>query len=435
MEIIYNYLKIAFLDIKTESKQNLSFVGFLLVLVTVPASYGLNNIALIILGIFVLIKFKKENIGFSKSLILPVLLYVLMLFSFFWTISDKLTLKALPKEIPLLLIPLFFYFGLNFTANQKAKILKYYSHGIVFYTIYWIFKAVFRYILTHDASVFFYHELVTKDVNAIHTSVYVAISFFYFFTKKSKDLISNLFSFWLFIFILLLSSKNIIIVIVLLIIAYLLFYSGLTKKAKTYYITLFLIAFISILSIGKIRDRFEIEIAKNFSYSPENIIKEPAGINTINIAEAWKKEQFHPSDFFPGTALRVYKFRMFIELFKEEPVFWKGYGLNASKIKLMEKEKKYNLHSGYGGFNFHNQYVQNFAELGFFGFLLLLAIVILNLKNSIKSKDFLHIAFSILMISLFLTESFLWRQRGVMFFTLMYCIFNAKEHVNLSKTE
>ena len=92
--------------------------------------------------------------------------------------------------------------------------------------------------------------------------------------------------------------------------------------------------------------------------------------------------------------------------------------------QLWEKEKQYNLYPGYGTFNFHNQYVQNFAELGCIGFLLLVLILSINLKNAFKNKDFIHIAFTVLMISLFLTESFLWRQRGVVFFTVFYCLFN-----------
>ena len=52
-----------------------------------------------------------------------------------------------------------------------------------------------------------------------------------------------------------------------------------------------------------------------------------------------------------------------------------------------------------------------------------------NIKNAFQSKDFMHITFSVLMISLFLTESFLWRQRGVVFFTLFYCLFNLKNTV------
>jgi O-antigen ligase len=76
--------------------------------------------------------------------------------------------------------------------------------------------------------------------------------------------------------------------------------------------------------------------------------------------------------------------------------------------------------------NFHNQYIQVFAELGIVGFLLLLLMLVLSISNAIASKNYFHIAFSVLMLSLFITESFLWRQRGVTFFIVMYCVLNIK---------
>ena len=113
-------------------------------------------------------------------------------------------------------------------------------------------------------------------------------------------------------------------------------------------------------------------------------------------------------------------------------IFLKGFGFNASKKKLLLKEEKYNLYKGYGSFNFHNQYVQNFAELGVFGLLLIVLMLAVSLKKSLNNKDFMHFSFTVLMISLFLTESFLWRQRGVVFFTIFYCIFNT---MNLKKID
>ena len=98
--------------------------------------------------------------------------------------------------------------------------------------------------------------------------------------------------------------------------------------------------------------------------------------------------------------------------------------------KLEEKGIHYNVFQGndevegYQKKNFHNQYLQTFAELGVVGFILLLLILGVNLKNALKNKDFLHIAFAILMISLFLTESFLWRQTGALYFIIFYCLFN-----------
>jgi len=73
--------------------------------------------------------------------------------------------------------------------------------------------------------------------------------------------------------------------------------------------------------------------------------------------------------------------------------------------------------------------------LGFFGFLILVIMLLFTLKKTIQSKDFIQIAFAVLMISLFLTESFLWRQRGVVFFTMLYCLFNSGIVLNNSRQE
>jgi hypothetical protein len=360
-----------------------------------------------------------------------------MLLSYFWSIDQKSTLVAILKEIPLLIIPLAFFLFKDFTKEQKQKILQYYSYGILGFTIFYYLKAIVRFILTHNTDVFFYHELVTLDVNAIHVSVYVCVAFFYFFTKLNKSIIDFVALALLFVMVFLLASKNIIIVFIALLIVYYLFLTKTSRKMRMRNLVLFLLFLFSLSFVGKIRDRFMVEIKTNTksSISHDVELNKQTGINNISIVEAWTNKQFTPADYFPGTAFRVYQFRMFLELFHEEPVFWTGYGLNASKEKLLAKEKKYNLHQGYGTYNFHNQYIQNFAELGVFGFILLLIMLIINLRNAFKTKDFVHFAFGILMISLFLTESFLWRQRGVVFFTIMYCIFNSEVIGAITKKE
>lgn len=208
-----------------------------------------------------------------------------------------------------------------------------------------------------------------------------------------------------------------------------------------------LIVFIAILVsvgfLGKIRERFMIEYESNMSDSTVNDVIEGHGtVYNVSIRQAWTNEKFKQNDFFPGTAFRVYQFRIFKELVTEENVFFTGFGLNASYPKIKEKGIHYNIFmgdeanqfEGYQSKNFHNQYVQNFAELGVFGFLLLVGMLLINLRNAIKSKDFVHFAFAILMISLFLTESFLWRQRGVVFFTVLYCLFNSRNLIKAQNT-
>ena len=109
-----------------------------------------------------------------------------MVLSFFWSVDRSLTLPALSKELPLFLIPLGFLFWKENTFQKTNILLKYYSYTMVLYVVFYLLKATIRFIATGSTDVFFYHELVTKDVNAIHVSVYVSVSFFLLCTSCFK---------------------------------------------------------------------------------------------------------------------------------------------------------------------------------------------------------------------------------------------------------
>ncbi len=433
MASIFNSFKDVFQDLKKENNENKSFITVLVLLLSIPLGYAVNSIAL---GIFVgvsLITFQKENFKIKKNLVWPILLYLLMVLSLIWTLSVSRTLSSLSKELPLLLIPLCFFIIKVFTKDQLFKIFKYYSYGMLIYSVFYFIKATIRYLITKDISVFFYHELVTKDLNAIHVSIYMSLACFYFMSKKNKQLVDKMAIAVLTVTILFLSSKNVVIVFLALTVLYYFFYSDISKKAKYASGIGILLVLTSLTFIKQVRDRFLVDVKTNVT---ENTLAEGDGMKNVynvSIRQAWNNEKFQPNDFFPGAAFRVYQIRIFLEIMKEEPVFFTGYGLNASNIKVEEKAKEYNIFYGYAKYNFHNQYIQNFAELGFFGFAILLVMLFINVKNAINNKYFLHIVFAILMITLFLTESFLWRQRGIMYFTMMYCLFNSERLVMAQK--
>lgn len=442
MNNIYSYLNSAWTEINQENKLNKSFIPFILLIVTLPISMALNNVFLVSFVLFSFIY--KKKVTFSLFLLVPILLFIWMALSYFWTIDVNRTVQAIPKEIALLLLPLTFMLLPTFTKKQKNIIINYYSYSVVAYAFFFLTRAFIRFLITNDTSVFFYHGpdndtdtgLVPRILNAIHMSVYVAFAFFNFFIKKKRSIIDYLALLFLFVFLVLLSSKNIIIIFVLLILIHTFFYSKAANRLRLRNLTIILILLGLIGSFSEIKERFLIEFRTNTEKSLSHNVEElnkTKGVNNISIIDAWQNEKFTHNDFFPGTAFRVYQFRMFLELLKEEPIFWKGFGLNASLNKLLEKEKKYELYPGYGSFNFHNQYVQNFAELGVIGFLLLVIMLFINIKYAIKNKDFIHFAFGILMISLFLTESFLWRQRGVLFFMIFYCLFNMNTENTIEK--
>jgi len=430
---IYNYLNNVTRELKSETKQNLFFPFLIIVLLTIPMGYAVNGIAVGLFAFISLITFKKKNFKAEANLILPILLFLLMAATYFWTADKAATIRAISKVLPLLVIPVCFMILPKLTADQKLKIIKYYSFGIVFFTIFYIANALFRYAATGNSHVFFYHELVTEDVNAIHVSVYVAIAFFYFFVKPFKTTIDKGAMVLLAFFIILLSSKNIILVFILLILCYDLFYFRATKSIKWITILLLLILTMTVLFSSKIRERFIIEFESNQNERSINEDFKTGNVYNVSVPQAWSKDRFEPNDYFAGSAFRVYQIRIFTEMLQEDPILFTGYGLNATNFKIEEKGIEHNVFlgddkiEGYQKKNFHNQYVQIFAETGILGFVLLIIMMVINLKNAIKSKDFIHISFAILMISLFLTESFLARQRGIVFFIIMYCIFNHKK--------
>lgn len=433
METIYAYLKNAFRELMLLHKQSPQLPFLLLVLLTIPLNYAVNSIAMGLFALTTLIYVEKSNLKIEKNLIFLVFLYLLMAVSLLWSNDLKASTRALSKELPLLIFALSFMTFTSFDESKKQFLLKYYSVGMFAYLVYFLIKAVIRFSVTGDLSVFFYHELVTADLNAIHVSVYMTVAFFYFYSKEIRSKLDLIIAFLLAIFIFLLSSKNIIVVFILLYVVFEFFYTKGRLKQKTAVLSLLLAGTIFLLFSSKIRERYLVEWKTNITDNTGTTdASGKAEINNISVHQAWTQVNFKQNDYFPGAAFRVYQIRIFKEMLEEDFAFYKGYGLNASDFRIKEKGKEHTVfsgdatHDGYQNKNFHNQYVQIFAEVGIIGLILLLLIVSLTLRNAIKSKDFVAISFAVLMISLFLTESFLSRQRGVVFFAILYCVFNAK---------
>lgn len=400
-----------------------------LVLITIPFHYRYSNISIILLALYSIYNVSStRKITFHKNLIWLVFLYLLMAISILWTIDISATKQALSKELAFIIIPFCFFLNPPISKNEKDKILRYYSYSFVLFAFFCLSKAIIRYFISKDANLFFYHELVSFDVNAIHVSVYISVAFFYFFLKKKKTVLDIFSLVLLLLFLVLLSSKNIIVTFFLLLIVVAIKTLKVNFNYKKIVLSGILLVVITLLFSGNLINRFKEEIESNKAEKTINkeISDETGLVYNVSIYDAWNKDTFQANDYFPGAALRVYLIRVFKEMLFEDSILLKGYGLNALKDKMIEKRKEHNLYPGYEKFNFHNQYIQFFAELGVFGLLLLVIILVKNIKNAINNKDFIHFSFAILMISLFLTESFLSRQRGIVFFVTMYCVFNAR---------
>ena len=421
-------MKNVYLDLKQETSENKLFAPAILVLLTIPLSYAYNSISVCVFTGITLVTFQKKNFKLHKSLLPFIGIYILMLLSLIWSLDFEKSSSSLVKELPLFAIPFCFFLSKPFTVHQTSKILKYYSLGMVVFALYYVIKAAIRFIITQDPSVFFYHELVSVDLNAIHVSIFMSVACFCFLSKGKKTKLDIFAIILLVAVVFMLASKNVIIVFLTLVFLYYFYFIKISNRIK-YSITFgALLLLVSLSFVQQIRNRFLVEFKTN---TTENTFAEGQGIESgkvlnVSVRQAWNNKIFAENYYFPGTAFRVYQIRIFLEMMREDPAFFTGYGLSASHVKIEEKAKQYKIHPGYAKYNFHNQYIQNFAELGIFAFLLLLILLFINIKNAFGTKNFVHIAFAILMVMLFLTESFLWRQRGVVYFAMMYCLLNVQ---------
>ncbi len=412
-------------------KNPIAFVYLLAtVLITIPLEYAFGSIASFLFLALSFSSFHKFNRPFNKLLLLPILLFLLMVLSISWTENIHLSTNGLQKELLFLFTPLAFLYIPQLSRESVFKVFRIYSFAMVLFAFFYIIKAIYRYVLSGNIGVFFYHELVTLELNAIYVSVFSSFALFYFISIKKKSFIELYSTIILGVLVFLLSSKSIIFIDFLLLIYYYIYFSETKNSIK--FITIATVSTFMIFSfvfVPNIKERFLIEYETAFV---DNTINKKIGnekelVYNVSLKQAWNNTQFQQNNFFPGTALRVFQTRIFIEMLQEQPILFTGFGLDSTQEKIREKAKQYNLYYGYGDFNFHNQYVQMFAELGIFGFILLIIMLFVNIRKAIKNKNFLHIVFSVTMIILFLTESFFCRQRGVVFFITLYCMFNTLE--------
>ncbi|MEN9336891.1 MAG: hypothetical protein RLZZ500_1878 [Bacteroidota bacterium] len=396
-----------------------------LVLISIPTKYIFISIALILFVAHALRNgILQKKITFQKHLLLPIAFFLWMVLSLFWTKDQALTRAGLQKELPFLLVPMAFLVLPKLSKTLVNQVFRNYSWFMVLYALFFFLRAIFRFITTQDNSVFFYHNLVTEDLNAIYISIFASLALVYFVIQEQKTTAVKSAIIALFTFVVLLSSKSIITIDIILIIGYYAFYAPIPKGVKTTTI-LSVLAFIigSFLFVKQVRDRFLIEYETAFVDNTINANIGNGNVYNVSLNQAWNQEKFEQNHFFPGTALRVFQVRIFKEMLEEQPILFTGFGLEASQEQIKAKVNQHGLYGNYGDFNYHNQYIQSFSDLGIIGFIFVLLLVGLNLKNAFLSKDFLHIAFSITMIILFLSESFFCRQRGIVFFIILYCLF------------
>tara|TARA_B110000971_G_scaffold121303_1_gene124251 strand:+ start:10098 stop:11315 length:1218 start_codon:yes stop_codon:yes gene_type:complete len=393
-------------------EHNLSEILLTLILITLPLGFAVNSISLI-LFLFTTYYFaivKRIKIKFKTITVLFIVFYVLCLCSLFWTNNLEETKEGLIRFLAYLIIPLAFIFIDNIRIRRDV-VFNAFSKSLVFYGLYALIVGVLKAFQNKDIGYLFYHNLSNNlsNMNAIYLSVFISFGIAYFLNKKRKSRFEVFGVIFLSLFLVLLSSKIMITTTLLLSLAL------CFKKFKFKKISLqnkaIIVAVLLLFSITSL----------NFV----NRIK--TELDLTKISEVLHKKDFGHVYIWTGFGLRMFQIKVFTEVLEEQKILFLGEGLNNSQNSLIDKYKEYNLYPGFYNYNYHNQYIQIFAELGIVGLLLLLLILFIIIKNATKHKDYFLLSFIILILVVCITESFLWRQRGMVFFVTITLLFNQRK--------
>ena len=384
--------------------QNIKLPEVLLViiLVTLPlGGFAINSSAVIFFFLFSIYHFVscKKQIYFNKITILLISFYILCLLSLLWSNHLDNTKTGLVRFLSYLVLPIAFMFTSN-RQFKKEKILDIFSKSLVLYAIYCLVLGLISSIIHSDISYLFYHKLSgnLSGLNAIYFSVFISLGISFFLNKQNKSKLDLFCLIFLTLFLILLSSKIIILITFSTSLFYFFNRIGFRKINLKSFFLIIIIATLFLLASSNLTNRIKIEFEKT------------------KITEVLNKKDFGPVYLWTGAGLRVFQTKVFIEILQEKNNIILGSGLNNSQNLLIEKYKEYNLYPGFFYYNYHNQYLQVFAELGIVGLCLLLLILISIFKEAIIYKDYFLLSFIILILVVCITESFLWRQRGMVFF-------------------
>lgn len=343
-----------------------------------------------------------------RALAPPVIYFVVIVISLTLLEDGENVSSKLVRALPFLFIPLSFSFVNVLTRRGVERVFNVFSNVLVLYTIVLAINALTRYKGSKDIDVFFYHEFSSLfDINAIYLSTVLLLSYIFLLTKTKV-----IWDYFKLVFIIaaivLLSSKMILLLAVTLSV-----FIGLKRrsplKIKILFLSVFTLLCVALLNSNKIHERVNDELQSN-------------------LAEVLTTEKFNHVYFWTGSSIRLFQARVFWELLQEEKKYFFGYGFNSSQEQIKAKHIQYNLYPGFHNYNFHNQYLQTMAELGIIGLLSLGFILINFLKIPFKSRSLFPILTALVFLILFLTESYLVRQRGIVYFLFYYCLITKHTH-------
>lgn len=342
--------------------------------------------------------------------------YALNLIAYIRFPADHFTRASVDQKASLIVMPLLFYILISaYKDIWKIAMLGFVS-GCVFATVYCLGNALLHYRQSGSIDVFFYHTYSQAiGMNAIYLSIYLLVSFIYIirFGVGSFPIFSR--EWWLcaglaiFMYgnLLMLDSKMLIAIgsLLALVFSYRSFHGALQRIAAY---SAFALAVIMLLAMNN-------PISKRYKDIHVHHYTEVLGMTDFT--------NFH----FDGLNFRLVMWKLGLESVSENKAVLTGLGGEHYHTAVNEKIRAYHMYTGdnrpndkgYIDYNLHNQYVESYTQFGLPGLLIVISILAWLIYNAFRNKNAIAVLTVTLFVLIFLTESALETQSGILLFTII----------------
>lgn len=335
------------------------------------------------------------------------------------SLNYKFVLKDLILKLPLLLIPTFtMHKGFLSKVKLNYLINFFLIIALISATLDLLGSLIDNILFNHSGS-FFYKDLTHLMTNQAFYKSWIYLTSFFLIEKKIYNNSYKKNKAWYFYLILILFSILLLlsrVFIIIMIVTYIIILINRVFKSQRIspLVTLFLFTLFSLLIIFS--NKYSKKRFNDLVLEAKSFLIQKNQRNTNPRADIWNiGASIIKSNFVIGLGVDMADNVLKSRLKSNQIKLW-----NGSEMELIYKRN----------FNYHNQFMQSFAELGFIGFSLILYLFIYPLFK-VKPND---IAFIFLFISFFgfLTESVFERQVGVLYFSIMYSLFiNLEKEISL----
>lgn len=386
----------------------LSAAGIAVTMIWLPLINAILCILFFLLWIYYQrFRFTIKN---KPQFFLFISVYLITAISFFYSHNKSEALRILQLKLPLLVFPLVFASGLDWTKEQIRLLLILFSLSVGVFCIVTISNAVTIALSSGNAqNLFGYNILPFKYIYASIASLFcvfgTVIHLNEMAAKKKFSAIhlTLLLLFW--ITLTLLSNR---MAITLCVIITLFFVMRIIRYAVAKMITVvFVLLILTGLYFWNQTFREKVQVITQFNSGTTIRLDKDA-----SLGRTWD-----------GLQLRLAIWNCATGIVKQHFLAGVGVGDAQQTLQTTYEERKFYFASRYNTYNAHNQFMEQWLMTGIAGFILFLLSLIIPLFRCLKSGRLLYSLFLIVFICFCLTESFLEVSKGVVWFSFFNSMF------------